>query len=123
VGQQEFLAQLAQFSTVEGLENLNSQFSDLLQLQLLNNGAELLGRTVTHGEGQTGVVEAISQSGSQVLVRVGDHLVPLSDVQTITDTQAATQTAEAAATDSTTTETATTTDPIETFFRLGRERE
>ena len=57
VGQQEFLGQLAQFSTVEGLEKLNAkqtdfntQLADLLQLQLLNSGTDLLGKSNIQAE-------------------------------------------------------------------------
>ncbi len=91
VGQQEFLGQLAQFSTVEGLEKLNAsqsefntQFSELLQLQLLNSGSQLLGKSVTFGEaGETGIATEIRQDAGQVLVRVGEHLVPVSDIDSI----------------------------------------
>jgi len=91
VGQQEFLGQLAQFSTVEGLEKLNArqeefntQFSELLQLQLLNNGSQLLGKSVTFGEtGETGIATEIRQDSGQVLVRIGEHLIPVSDIDAI----------------------------------------
>lgn len=91
VGQQEFLGQLAQFSTVEGLENLNAkqddfnaQFAQLLELQLLNSGTDLLGKSVTFGpEGNTGIATEIQQDSGQVLVRVGEFLVPVSDINSV----------------------------------------
>ena len=43
VGQEDFLQQLAQFSVVEGVEQLNVQFADFLSLQTLNQGADLVG--------------------------------------------------------------------------------
>lgn len=94
VGQQEFLGQLAQFSTVEGLEKLNakqsdfnSQLADLLQLQLLNGGTDLLGKTVTFGEEETsGVATEVRQDSGQVLVRVGEHLVPVNDISSVATT-------------------------------------
>ncbi len=89
MAQQEFLAQLAQFSTVEGLEKLNAQqsefnssISELLQLQLLNNGTELLGKTVTFGD-QSGIATEIQQDSGQVLVRVGEFLVPVGSIDTV----------------------------------------
>ncbi len=89
--QQEFLAQLAQFATVEGLEKLNAgqsqfntQFSELLELQLLNSGSGLLGKTVTYGEaGQTGTATELQKDNGQVLIRVGDALVPVSDITAV----------------------------------------
>ena len=92
VGQQEFLGQLAQFSTVEGLETLNArqsefnaQFSELLELQLLNSGTELLGKSVTFGpEGTTGIASEARQDSGQILIRVGEHLVPVGDIDSVT---------------------------------------
>lgn len=101
VGQQEFLQQLAQFSTVEGIENLNSEFKsvgekldklvetsgngDLSQLQMLNAGAGLLGRSVRYGDatGDVGVVSEIKPDSGQVLVRIGNTFMPMSDIQGI----------------------------------------
>ena len=39
VAQHEFLGQLAQFSTLEGIEKLNANFEDMLKLQTLAQGA------------------------------------------------------------------------------------
>ena len=91
VGQQDFLAQLAQFSTVEGLENLNAgqssfnaMFESNLQLQQLNSGADLLGKSVTFGaDGSTGIATEIQQNAGQILVRVGQHLIPVADIQSV----------------------------------------
>ena len=47
VNNENFIAQLAQFSTLEGIENLNASFSDVLALQNLTQGANLIGRTAT----------------------------------------------------------------------------
>ncbi len=101
VGQQDFLGQLAQFSTVEGLEKLNvsqstlnSQFAELLQIQtanaelnLLSDAAALLGKTVSfeteEAESLTGIATELKRESGQILVQVGDHLVPVSDIGTI----------------------------------------
>jgi len=62
VKQENFVAQLAQFSTLQGVETLNANFSELLELQKLESassgdlnrlrelseGAGLLGKTVTY---------------------------------------------------------------------------
>lgn len=100
VKQEDFLQQLAQFSSVEGIENLNSKFDQLLAaqertnglaaLQSLNSGAQLLGRTVQHGTepGNAGVVTSVEQSNGQVLLRIGQNLIPVADVVSISDTPA-----------------------------------
>ena len=104
VGQQEFLQQLAQFSTVEGIENLNSGFgslgkkldslidvtkgnSDLESLQAINAGAALLGKSVRFGEGtgEVGRVSEIRPDDGQILVKVGTNLIPISSVISVSE--------------------------------------
>ena len=85
VGQQDFLAQLAQFSTVEGLEGLNSKFDDTLQLELVASGSEILGQEITTDDGLTGIASEIRQDDGQVLINIDGTLVPLSGVVTVRD--------------------------------------
>jgi len=99
VGQQEFLQQLAQFSTVEGIEKMNSQFKglgtqldtlinaskvseDLARLQAINAGSGLLGKNVRYGNGtgDVGVVSEVRPDAGQILMRVGETLIPVSSV-------------------------------------------
>ena len=85
VEQEDFLAQLAQMSTVEGLENLNSKFDDLLKLQSLSSGSEMLGLTARFGpdDADAGIVDEISQDDGQVLLKVGDRMIPMSQVVSV----------------------------------------
>lgn len=93
VQQQDMLGQLAQFSTVEGIETLNesqaefnANFAQLLELQLLNSGTELLGKEVSFGTGgDSGIATEIRQDSGQVLVRVGEFLVPVSDIASVSE--------------------------------------
>lgn len=80
---QDFLAQLAQFSTLESMDNLNRQFSSYLSAQLLSQGAELLGRTIRYGaDGElTGVAEELRVESGRVELRIGDHWISTADVQ------------------------------------------
>lgn len=105
--QEDFLAQLAQFSTLEGIEKLNenlegfletqvenqaNQNSLLVELQQLNNltnAAGLVGREVeyTSGEPQqvvSGTIESIIIQDDVISVRVDDQVVPFSDIREIT---------------------------------------
>lgn len=94
-----FLAQLAQFTTVEGIQNMNSGITelgtkldtlieasssknDLQSLEAINAGANLLGLSVRYGEGasDTGIVSEIKPDDGQILVRIGNNLYPISDV-------------------------------------------
>ena len=96
VKQEDYLQQLAQFSQVESLENLNTKFDQLLKQQLnngtdsvsaLNSGASLLGKTVTQSgaAGISGIVTEVQQNSGQVLLRVGDHLIPVAEVSRISN--------------------------------------
>jgi flagellar basal-body rod modification protein FlgD len=68
----EFVAQMAQFSTLEQMTNMNGELSKVLGLLARSQAVNLLGRTVEILQGQssiTGRVEAISGSQyPQVLV-------------------------------------------------------
>jgi flagellar basal-body rod modification protein FlgD len=54
VKQENFIAQLAQFSTLEGVENLNASFQNMLQLQEINQGVSLVGRQIEYQDPLTG---------------------------------------------------------------------
>ncbi len=87
VKNEDFLAQLAQFSTLEGMQQLNTSFSDLLALQQLTEGANLIGKMVTfQADGssvsQQQVVERVSvQNGKLVLVTTDGTSVPIANIQ------------------------------------------
>ncbi len=62
---QDFIAQMATFSQLEQMTNLNSSFTDFMQGQTLSQYASLVGKEVVatdpdSGEEITGTVEAIS---------------------------------------------------------------
>lgn len=113
VKQEDFLSQLAQFSSVESLQNMNQQFAglgnkldtlislsagnasgnkDLEALQALNAGASLLGKSVTYDTGvadanDVGVVDQIQPDKGSILVRIGDKLVPIANIVSVEDAQ------------------------------------
>lgn len=88
VEQQEFLSQMAQFSTVEGIENLNTQFTDILKLQTLTQGTELVGQTVefespTSGQSIQGIVNEARLVDGQLLLQVGEEQIPLELINAV----------------------------------------
>ncbi|GIJ48664.1 hypothetical protein Val02_55500 [Virgisporangium aliadipatigenens] len=87
----QFLAQTAQFTMVEKVEESNKAQQQLLTAQLMTTAAGLVGRTVSFVDGNggqgSGVVTAATISGSSPTVRVGNTDVPLSSV---TEVRAAT---------------------------------
>ena len=80
----EFLGQLAQFSTLSAIENLNTNFTELMSLQQLSQGSSLIGRQVayTNADGQEviDVVQSLSVSDGKVVLQVGSDLVTLDKV-------------------------------------------
>jgi len=79
---QQFMAQMAQFSTVEGINNLESTLASL-------QGVGLIGKQVTYtaddGTEQTGVATAIAMSGSTTTAHVGNDKVDLSKITSVSD--------------------------------------
>ena len=78
VQQQDFLSQLAQFSTLESIENLGTRFDSLLKLQELSYGAELIGKSVVYDtpDGhQSGVVHAAFVDQGEVVLDVDGQIV------------------------------------------------
>jgi len=86
--QEDFLGQLAQFSTLSGIEQLNSNFEDLFKLQSLTQGAGLVGKNIQYYSqvSQTeasGVVEAASVVKGGLVVQVNGEKIPIGDVSSI----------------------------------------
>ena len=58
----EFIAQLAQFSSLEQLTNLNTTFADNLKFQQLSGGSEFIGKKATYvGPAVEGPAEGVIQ--------------------------------------------------------------
>ncbi len=81
----EFIAQLAQFSSVEQLTSLNSSFADTLKFQQLSGGNEFIGRKATYfneasGALEEGVIEGAITDGKSISVVIGNRNIPISDV-------------------------------------------
>ena len=89
---QELSAQLAQFSSLEQLENLNENLMTMVLLQQSNallsqltEGSALIGHSVTWldpttGEGGTGVVSSVKVTDGVAFLKIGDDDVALIDV-------------------------------------------
>jgi flagellar basal-body rod modification protein FlgD len=86
----QFLAQTAQFSMVEKLEELARSQQSMVAAQLMTSATNLIGRTVTYagldGFDVTGVVKSATISGSNPTVRVGNTDVALSSVKEVRTT-------------------------------------
>lgn len=56
VDQEGLINDLTQFSILEGIEGLNTSFADMLSLQELTNGVNLVGKSVFFDQGDGSVV-------------------------------------------------------------------
>ncbi len=81
----EFIAQLAQFSTVEQLTSLNSSFADEFRFQQLLGGGDLIGRSATYvdttlgGTGQ-GIIQGSKISDGITSVIIDNMEIPISNI-------------------------------------------
>ena len=78
---------MAQFSSVQGITQLNQSITSLLSLQGLTQGVGLIGKDVSYtnanGKTQSGTVSAVSMVGGQPQLVINNSNVNLSQVQTI----------------------------------------
>jgi flagellar basal-body rod modification protein FlgD len=87
VSNENMFAQLTQFSMLDGINQLNASFSEVLTLQQLTEGSNLLGKTINYqsseGAIQSGTVSGVEVEGGKIMLRVGDETVSLSQIQGI----------------------------------------
>lgn len=76
LGDQELATQLAQFSTLEGIQNLNKSMVALLLVQAGN----LIGKSVVLKDGTEGVVSGVTLRDEAVYLLVGDAAYPVTDL-------------------------------------------
>ncbi len=79
----DFVTQLAQFSSLEQLNNLNSGVNSLLQAQLLLQGSQLIGHQVEGinpltGEEIRGKVSEVCWEEGNCYLKVGEKYIPIN---------------------------------------------
>lgn len=83
----EFMSQMSSLSTVEGINNLNSTFKDLLMIQGLGEGAALIGKTVEYKDSaqntQTGTVQAARIEQGNVVLTVGGNDLNMKSISKV----------------------------------------
>lgn len=82
---EDFITQLAQFSQVQSIDKLNSNFSQLLTLQQLTQGASLIGKQIVYlqpgGPPGHGVVDSVTMKSGKLTVTVNGTAVPVERIQ------------------------------------------
>lgn len=89
VSDSDFVNQLATLNTVQSLQDLNASFAQLLQLEQLTQGADLIGRSVTYtpadgGTPLTGTVASVTVQNGSFVLDVGGDRVSLSQIVNVT---------------------------------------
>jgi flagellar basal-body rod modification protein FlgD len=81
------MAQTAQFTMLEKLTNLDDAQQQLVAAQMQFGASNLVGKTVSYtgadGKQATGVVSAVTFTGSNPTLKVGNTDVPLSSVKEV----------------------------------------
>ncbi len=81
----EFIAQLAQFSSVEQLTNLNTSFAEEFKFQQLLGGGDLIGKKATYvdttlgGTGE-GVIQGAKIANGSISVIIDNKEIPISSI-------------------------------------------
>jgi len=86
----EFVAQMAQFTTLEQMQNLNEKFQSMMLLDLAAQSASLLGKKIetvdpATGEPIIGTVSSIKLVDGEAMLVIGDDEVPLTDITQISE--------------------------------------
>ncbi|MFQ5963000.1 MAG: flagellar hook capping FlgD N-terminal domain-containing protein [Candidatus Scalinduaceae bacterium] len=83
----EFIAQLAQFSSLEQLTNLNTSFSETFKLQQLIGGGGLIGKEAkfigVSGGASQGVITGVKTGNGTISVIIQNEEIPLSNITEI----------------------------------------
>lgn len=83
----QFVTQLAQFTTLQTLQSIQSSLQSSIGAQLLGEAMSFIGRSVTAqpsgGPPVTGTVKGVRLQGTDVLLDLGSTTVSLSDVQAV----------------------------------------
>jgi flagellar basal-body rod modification protein FlgD len=90
----EFIAQMAQFSSLEQMTNMNKEMTNLLKSSRSSEAFSLLGRHVDTLNPETnrrvsGVVTSIQYNGDEQVLMVGNEQVRISDISTVRNAEAA----------------------------------
>ncbi|MBX9581945.1 MAG: flagellar hook capping protein [Gemmataceae bacterium] len=84
----QLLSQLATLNTVSGIQQLNANFSEMLRLTQLTQGADLIGKTIRYtpaggGDPVAGTVNSVQVQNGAFVLQVGDASVGLSQVVSV----------------------------------------
>src|SRR5690554_5444381 len=79
----EYIAQLAQFSSLEQMQNLNNSIQVLMQFQYAQYGSQLIGKNVKLVEGNEfveGVVDKVRFMDGEINIIIGDESYQINQI-------------------------------------------
>ncbi len=83
----EFITQMAQLSSLEATQGLNSQVDMLLLAQMQTQAMQMVDRDIEYldenGETQTGKVTGVRLDGIPPKLMIGDKEIPITNVQKV----------------------------------------
>lgn len=85
----EYVAQMAQFSALEQMQNLNTSIEKLLVSQKFQEGSLMIGKTAKIAVGEDGFIDgevsAVRIAGNQIYVVAGGEEYSIDDVYELVD--------------------------------------
>ena len=85
----EFIAQLAQFNSLNQLTQMNRTLEELMTAQALGQGSALIGKTVnglsSDGRTMAGIVSGLSLVGGKVMLDIQGSSMPLDNLRSVTN--------------------------------------
>lgn len=83
----DFIAQLAQFNSLNQLTQMSKTLDELVKSQALSQGSALIGKTVSglssDGSAISGVVSGLQLSGGSITLDVDGKRIPLDNVHSV----------------------------------------
>ncbi len=88
IKQEDFISQLSQFSVLEGVEGLNASFENMLQLQEVSQGLDLVGKSIEYvdvqtGELREGIVSEFFVDGGEIKLMVNDQSITVDLISSV----------------------------------------
>jgi flagellar basal-body rod modification protein FlgD len=84
----EFIAQLASFSSLEQMTNINTSIGNLLAQQNYTNAAAMIGKQITTSDNKSGVVSKVGIENGTVYLYVGTDKYTLSNITSVSNATA-----------------------------------
>lgn len=81
----EFIAQLANFSSLQQMTSINTSMSSLLSQQNYTNAATMIGKQITTSDNQSGVVSKVGIENGTVYLYANSNKYTLSDITSVSN--------------------------------------